>query len=461
MALFYFFYRVYSGVRYRVGRRFTRAGLAVAGGAAISAAMGPDVEHNVAYQAFSILSAMLLVAFVWTLFFRGRFSAERVLPKFGTVGQPFSYVVRVRNLTGKRQAGLIVLEDLEDSRPGYREWKAIQAHENRGSFRLIRGQRRRSHRCAWVGEARVSSMEAVPGKRGELRNGGAGGSALAEGAARMELLPLRRGLLRFRGVTMARPDPLGLLRAFVRVKAPQSVLILPHRYGLPPVALPGATKYQEGGVAMASHIGQSEDFVSLRDYRHGDPLRHIHWRSWARVGKPITKEFEDEFFVRHALVLDTFCGRPMSEAFEEAVSVAASFACTIETQESLLDLLFVGPESYCFTAGRGLAHADQMLAVLAGVQRCTEKGFDALESLVMNHVQVVSGCICVLLDWDEPRREFVRKLRAISIPVLVLVVRERGMPLDLEPGPMRDSPGEFIVMEVGKVEEGLGRVRRS
>ena len=35
------------------------------------------------------------------------------------------------------------------------------------------------------------------------------------------------------------------------------------------------------------------------------------------------KEFEDEFFVRHALVLDTFTADPHSEAFEEAGVVGA------------------------------------------------------------------------------------------------------------------------------------------
>jgi len=109
-------------------------------------------------------------------------------------------------------------------------------------------------------------------------------------------------------------------------------------------------RYQEGGVALAANVGRSDEFVALREYRRGDPLRHIHWRSWAKTGKPIVKEFEDEFFVRHALVLDTFDGEPNSEVLEEAVSVAASFACTVLTQESLLDLLFVGNQSYCFTA---------------------------------------------------------------------------------------------------------------
>ena len=141
---------------------------------------------------------------------------------------------------------------------------------------------------------------------------------------RIEMTPLRRGVLRFKGLSLARSDPLGLFRAFIRLSEPDSILVLPRRYPLPPIAFPGLLKYQDGGVALASHVGQSEEFVSLRDYRNGDPIRHIHWRSWAKAGKPVVKEFEDEFFVRHALVLDTFTDHPNSEVFEEAVSVAAS-----------------------------------------------------------------------------------------------------------------------------------------
>src|SRR5262249_17961916 len=106
---------------------------------------------------------------------------------------------------------------------------------------------------------------------------------------RVELEPRRRGILRFTGGTLARPDPFALFRGFVRVPLLQTALILPKRYPLPPIAMPGAMKYQEGGVAMASSIGRSEEFVSLREYRRGDPYRHIHWRSWAKMNKPIVK----------------------------------------------------------------------------------------------------------------------------------------------------------------------------
>jgi uncharacterized protein (DUF58 family) len=222
--------------------------------------------------------------------------------------------------------------------------------------------------------------------------------------------------------------------------------------------LPGAFRYQAGGVALASNVGQSEEFVALRDYRHGDPLRHIHWRSWAKVGKPVVREFEDEFFVRHALVLDTAVDNPRSPVFEEAVSVAASFAASIRTQESLLDLLFVGAQSYCFTSGRGLAHSDQMLEILASVQPSTDLSLTALETLVLNHISAVSGVIFVFLCWDKARQDFVAKVRGLGVPLLVLVVAAEGKNSSIEPGVMKDEPHQFHVLEAGNLEAELAKL---
>jgi uncharacterized protein (DUF58 family) len=173
------------------------------------------------------------------------------------------------------------------------------------------------------------------------------------------------------------------------------------------------------------------------------------------VGRPVVKEFQDEFFVRHALILDTFAKPEELAVFEEAVSVAASFACTLDTQESLLDLLFVGPEAFSFTIGRGVAHADQMLELLASVKLCPGKSFSALQQIVIEHAGSVSGCICIFLAWDDARRELVRRLTALGVPVLVLVIHEAGA------APLKravDDPESLHVLEVGKIEEGLARL---
>jgi uncharacterized protein (DUF58 family) len=271
-------------------------------------------------------------------------------------------------------------------------------------------------------------------------------------------MPLKRGPLRLTGITIARPDPFGLFRAFVTVPLPQTVLILPRRYRVPPIALPGTMKYQPGGVAFASAIGESEEFIALRDYRRGDPLRHVHWKSWAKTGRPIVKEFQDEFFVRHALILDTFAGPGQEELFEEAVSVAASFACTIETQESLLDLMFVGPQAFCFTSGRGLAHTEQMLEILASVRACRDKPFESLHHLVLEHAPAVSGCICIFIAWDKPRQQLVQKLQALGLPLWVLVMTDAPGSASLIPGPLAGQVNRFSVLETGRIEEGLAKL---
>jgi len=437
--VFYLIYRAGSALWYRARRRFTLAGRCVAGGLLVAAAVGVDVENNVIYQEFALLLALLMAAFAASRLFRAKFSATRVLPRFGTAGKPLVYRVRLRNLTSQPQTGLTLLETLSDPRPPFEEWFAFQLAENKRlrPFQVSERRRHNPFRLADPVEVPVPPL-----------------ASRSETEVDVEILPLKRGVLRFIGMTLARPDPLGLFRAFSRMSLPQTALILPKRYWLPPIALPGTMKYQQGGVALAANIGRSEEFVSLRDYRRGDPVRHIHWRSWAKAGRPIVKEFEDEFFVRHALILDTFTDEPHSEILEEAVSVAASFVCTVLTQESLLDLLFIGAESYCFTAGRGLAHADQMLEILASVRACGDKPFTALEHLVIAHASVVSGCICVLQKWDDSRRKLVEKLRALRVPVLVFVIVQPGKS-DLDAGPLRAERGKFHVLEVGKIEEQL------
>ncbi len=442
--ILYWVYRLASGRWYWARRHFTKAGLAVLGALILTALLAPDTDNNLTYQALPLLLFLLVVGACLSPFLRTPFAATRRLPRFGTAGSPLGYRVAVTNLSQRVQDGLSLLENLPDPRPSFEDWMVVQRAEQKRlrSFRFSVHRPLNPFKTAIVKDASVPTLP--PGQEVEVQ---------------IQLRPLRRGVLRLTGVTLARTDPLGLFRSLTTVALPQTVLILPKRYALPAIGLPGVARYQEGGVALAASVGQSEEYVALRDYRHGDPLRHIHWRSWARVGRPVVKEFEDEFFVRHALVLDTFMDFPHSEVFEEAVSVAASFACSLPTQESLLDLLFVGPQSFCFTAGRGVAHVEQMLEILASVRTCSNQPFRALEHLVLSHVEVVSGCICVLVAWDEARRGFVAKLKALGVPVLVLVIVPAGQGSELEPGPLRDEPDRFLVLEAGQVEAGLARLK--
>ena len=217
----YWNYRATSGLWHWARRRFTRAGLCVAGAVLVSAAVGADIENTVSYQSFALLLALLLFAFACSFFFRAKFSATRILPRVGTAGQPLPYRITVKNLTAKNQAGLTLLENLADPRPSFADWLGFQLAEGRRSrpFRMSGRKNRNPFRLANLKEAEIPPL---------LPHG--------EGEARGEISPLRRGVLKFSGVTIARPDPLGLFRSFIKIPAAQNVLILPRRYALPDIA---------------------------------------------------------------------------------------------------------------------------------------------------------------------------------------------------------------------------------
>ncbi len=437
-------YRAFSALKFWFRHRVTATGWLVLGATLASAALGVDTNATLAYQTFTFLFLLILSsAFLARWSGCKTISAERILPKFGSAEEQMSYSLVLRNNSRRVQRSLNVIEEMNDPRPSFQQFASTPepGEEKRNWF----DRTYNFYRWNWLISQNIharSEEQALP----DLPVG-------AEQNIRAELLPVRRGMLRFSSVAIAAPDPFGLFRSLKRISAPQSLLILPKRYPVPAFELPGTTKYQQGGVSMASSIGESEEFVSLREYRPGDPLRRIHWKSFAKMGKPIVKEFQDEFFVRHALILDTFSPLAYSEVFEEAVSVAASLAYTIQNQDSLLDLMFVGPQAFCFTTGRGIAHTEQMLEILASVQICRDKNFDSLEHMVLQHATQISGCICVFLEWDGARKDFVKRVKAQGTPFMVFVVTQNEITLD--PGPMADQPEKFHVLPITRIREKL------
>lgn len=433
-------YRLTSSARYWMRRRFTEPGLVLLFAGVLAMAVSADLEQSLGYQTVAIVFGLITVAILLAPTFRGRFQVERVLPRFGCVNEKLSYRVWLTNLTTKPLAGLELLESFTDTRPGFAEYyERVKPSRYNRNFKL-------STPLPALRQARTQAVAippAPPGRRIDFLG---------------EVTPLRRGPLHFTAATIARADPFGLFRAFRREPAPQTVLILPKRYPLKNLQLPGRTKYQHGGVAFAAGIGESEEFTSLRDYRRGDSMRRIHWRSWARLGRPIVKEYQDEFFVRHGLVLDTFCNVALDDVFEDAVSVAASFACTIPDQDSLLDLMFVAPKTVCLTSGRSVGHAEQMLEVLAAVRPCREARFAELSDLVLNHAKSLSGCILVLMAWDEPRRSLIRRLKQLRIPQHVFLMVQPGETARVDRGSPLDQPDRFDIIEAGRVGEAFARL---
>ena len=425
--------------------RLTPGGALVFGGVIVAGIFGIDTGQTLAYQVFAIMITLMLVAAISTITFRGRFRLRRSLPDYATVGQPLRYRLCIENLGASRQQDLLLIDELETPFPEFHEFiNSRDPHDKKRNWfdRLVGYPRLISLiRRGRGGSIPVREIPPVP--------------ALDRSDLYIEFTPARRGYVRFSSATIARPDPLGLIRAMRHYPDRQSLLVLPRIYRMPRLHLPGRRKYQHGGMTLASHIGDSQEFLSLRDYQPGDPVRSIHWRSYAKRGQPIVKEFQDEFFVRQGLVLDTFLEDGTEAVFEEAVSLAASFQLAMEQQDALVDLLLVENRSYCYTSGRGLGSAANILEVLACIQPCKDLPFTSLQELLLLHAAEVSGLIMILLEWDEKRRALVQRLMAMGTPVVVILVTPGSDTQAPEPGPLAANPGRLIPLASGRIQEDL------
>ena len=90
----------------------------------------------------------------------------------------------------------------------------------------------------------------------------------------------------------------------------------------------------EGRARLSSAAG--EDDVIPREYRNGDELRRVHWRSTARYGELMVRREEQRWRNRATIFLDSrsraHMGAGMASSFEAAVSAAASVGVHISRE---------------------------------------------------------------------------------------------------------------------------------
>ncbi|OLT49471.1 hypothetical protein BJF88_02700 [Cellulosimicrobium sp. CUA-896] len=133
----------------------------------------------------------------------------------------------------------------------------------------------------------------------------------------------RRSVISVGPVRSVRADPLGLLRREVVWTEPEELFVHPRVKNLAGSST-GFLKDLEGRVT--TDISNSDvSFHALRDYVPGDDRRHIHWKTTARTGQLMVRQFEETRRSHLAVLLSTRAeDYAHDDEFELAVSVCGS-----------------------------------------------------------------------------------------------------------------------------------------
>jgi uncharacterized protein (DUF58 family) len=186
------------------------------------------------------------------------------------------------------------------------------------------------------------------------------------------LRPVRRGLHRVGPLTTNVADPLGLAELEREIPGTRTLLVLPRispLRGTPPAL--GAGEGTPG--ASLSHQGMGQCDVLVREYRRGDELRRVHWRSSARHDELMVRLEERPWRGAITVLLDrrdvAHRGRGTSSSLEFAVELVASICVHLIRRGEPVTLVY---EDGTFPTGAepaaGSPAADAILDVLAAVR---------------------------------------------------------------------------------------------
>lgn len=210
------------------------------------------------------------------------------------------------------------------------------------------------------------------------------------------------------------------------------------------VALPGR---QTGFVHdleghASTHITSADmNFHALRPYVAGDDRRHVHWRSTARAGQLMVRQFEESRMSRVLVALDTGRSAYLDEdEFELGVSCAASVALQTLYSESPLALLTPRDTLITVTPTRTLDE-------LSLVEQTTRGGISDLVHGAVRREPGASVAVCItgstatLSALRQACSRFDVDTRVVGIRV------EEGAELRAR------SAGNVTVIQVGALED--------
>lgn len=211
--------------------RPTKRALTLAFGSLALFAVGTNVQAGWVFAITALLFGFLFLGLL--LPFRALNGVEitRLAPASTIAGEPVEVVLRVRN-AARGLRGLVRVDD-DFLSPG----AGVVSH-------------------LWPGESVELASERKPSRRGIFTGG---------------TCTLRTGA------------PFGAMIVTRSERPSSTTIVYPRTFDARPKRLMGSA-----GTSGA----HSDDVATVREYRPGDPLRHVHWRSSARRGELVVREFE-------------------------------------------------------------------------------------------------------------------------------------------------------------------------
>jgi hypothetical protein len=267
--------------------------------------------------------------------------------------------------------------------------------------------------------------------------------SLAGGASHDELFVVptqRRAVIAVGPASSVRGDPLGLLRAEVPLTGVEDIYVHPVTARLEQLGT-GFLRDLEGH--STEQLSPSDvAFHTLREYVPGDDRRHIHWKTSARTGTLMVRQFVD---TRRSHLAIGLSGAPKDYAsedeFELAVSLAASLAVRTIIDEQDVTVVATG-------ARISTVSGQRLLDGFSGCDLATGNGDLSWTAIELTKIAPDASVAVFCCGSTRPLADVRTDMSRYSIDVRQYVMRA-------QPGAKSNltQVGELLVMTVGALDD--------
>jgi uncharacterized protein (DUF58 family) len=266
---------------------------------------------------------------------------------------------------------------------------------------------------------------------------------------RYRIRPMARGDHAFDCLGLRIGSPLRAWQRSMRLGTPQAVKVYPNFAPLARHAL-RAVDYRNAsfGLQQRRKRGQGMDFAQLREYREGDSLRQIDWKATTRMGKMISREYQDERDQRILLLVD--CGRRMGARdgklahFDHALDAALMLAYVALRHGDRVGLMTLGGPERFVPAQRSASTVSNLLGALYDLQPGIQTSdFERAAQRLLTHERKRALVVLLTNLRDEDDESLLAATRMLRQRHLVLVASLREAALDeaqaQQVGELRDA----------------------
>ncbi len=314
------------------------------------AAAAMNSGYNLLYWVFGVMASALLLSGIVSGAMMMGLAARRHGPPHGVVGEAMSIRYVVRNRNRLFPVFNIHFEELASS--GADNWDSFM-----------------SLAPAWVMHA--GPQESVHGEA--------------------VFWPQRRGVVRFDRLRIWTTFPFGIVRKSVTASQAQRFLVYPRLFMLRRRVLEAIAPAGTIGTRISAHAGAGDDYYGLREFRHGDSMRHIAWKRTANRDELVCIERTRPTPPKLRVVLNLTTPTDelrvgedekmtARELEETAISLAASIVHAADMAGCEVGLTILGDPREPIPVRRSHWHRNRLLAALAEID------LDALRQAAREHV---------------------------------------------------------------------------